>query len=68
MNFEPAVNFMVGAVLVSVSVFFIAMFLLLLNNIFSKYWKPVRIVMYTSADNPYLTQTHTQEKIEPKSE
>jgi hypothetical protein len=67
MNFEPAVNFMVGAVLVSVSVFFIAMFVLLLNNIFSKYWKPVRVFMYTHADIPYVSP-QPQEKTEPKSE
>jgi len=64
MNFEPAVNFMVSAVLVSVSVFFIAMFVLLLNNIFSKYWKPVRIFTYTQADYPYVQAP----PMEPKAE
>jgi hypothetical protein len=64
MNFEPAVNFLVGTILVSVGIFLVAMFVLLLNNIFSKYWKPVRVFIPT--DYPYQIQTTVQDKIEPK--
>jgi hypothetical protein len=66
MNIEPSVNFLVGAILVSVSVFLVAMFMLLLNNIFSKYWKPVRLVMYSQADYPYRQEPVSEEK--PKAE
>jgi hypothetical protein len=65
MNFEPAVNFLVGAILASVSIFFVAMFALLLNNIFSKYWKPVRIVLFSHNEYPYSSQVPV-EKTEPK--
>jgi hypothetical protein len=61
MNFEPAVNFLVGTILVSVGIFLVAMIMLLLNNIFSKYWKPVKVFIPT--DHPY----QTQDKIEPKA-
>ena len=44
-----AANFVTGALLVSVGLVIIVGAILVINNLFSKYWKPVKVFTYIAA-------------------
>ena len=65
-----AANFVTGALLVSVGLVIIVGAILVINNLFSKYWKPVKVFTYIAAkisaeDAAYIEQTRAQEAKPP---
>ena len=46
MDIDTAATFFVGTILVGLGVIIIAMVVLLLNNLFNKFWKPVKFSIY----------------------
>ena len=61
MTVEQAATFFVASILTGFGVIIIAMILLALNNLFSKYWKPIKWNVYV----PFIP---TEEpKLEPKA-
>lgn len=50
MEIQSGVNFLVGSVLFSVSIIVIGLAILVLNNVFSKYWKPIRWQVFETQD------------------
>jgi len=61
-NAVMAANFLSGTILVCLSVLAIAVTILVLNNIFVKYWKPIRVFTFVPVNDS------TGEVIERKSE
>lgn len=69
MNINDAVTFLAGSILVSVGIAMIGMMILILNNLFSKYWKPIKVFVYEN--RPYkleelLEPTIDQDPIQKK--
>jgi hypothetical protein len=65
MDIEAAAIFFVGSILMCGGVIVIALGILLLNNVFAKYWKP--IPMWTLPQYRFVDVEHPEkEKIEPK--
>lgn len=50
MDIQSAINFVIGSILFSVGVIVISAMIVALNNLFSKYWKPIKWQVYNSAD------------------
>ena len=46
MDIDAAATFFVGTILVGLGVVVVSLVLLLLNNLFNKYWKPVKFSVY----------------------
>ena len=46
MDIDSAATFFVGTILIGLGVIIIAMVVLLLNNLFNKFWKPVKFSIY----------------------
>jgi hypothetical protein len=63
MNINDAVTFLAGSILVSVGMAMIGMMILVLNNLFSKYWKPIRLFVYEN--RPYKLEELLEPTIEP---
>jgi hypothetical protein len=61
-NALMAANFLSGTILVCLSILAIAGTILILNNIFVKYWKPIRVFTFVPVND------HTGEVIERKAE
>jgi hypothetical protein len=51
MNINDAVTFLAGSILISVGMAMVGLMLLVMNNLFSKYWKPVKVFVYEN--RPY---------------
>lgn len=65
MDIEAAAIFFVGSILMCGGVIVIALGILLLNNVFAKYWKP--IPMWTLPQYRFVDVEHPEKvKIEPK--
>lgn len=45
MDIETAANFLVGSILFGLGIVLIAIVLVTINNLFSKFWKPVTITL-----------------------
>lgn len=54
MDIDSAATFFVGTILVGLGVIIVAMVVLLLNNLFSKYWKPVKFSIYQIPHYTYV--------------
>jgi hypothetical protein len=50
MDIQSAIHFVVGSILFSVGFLIIGALLIALNNMFSKYWKPVKWNIYSPQD------------------
>lgn len=50
-NAVMAANFLSGTILVCLSVLAIAVTILVLNNIFVKYWKPIRVFTFVPVND-----------------
>ena len=46
MDLNAGVGFLAGAILFAVGLGVLGLVLLVLNNLFSKYWKPIKFIMY----------------------
>ena len=58
-NALMAANFLSGTILVCLGILVLAGTLLILNNIFVKYWKPIRVFTFVPVND------HTGEVIQP---
>lgn len=54
MEINGAVVFLVGAVLVSFGLLIIGSLILALNNLFSKFWKPIRWAVYSPIEYKFI--------------
>ena len=50
MEIQSAINFVVGSILFSVGAIIIGAMVITLNNLFSKYWKPIKWQVYNTQD------------------
>lgn len=54
MDIDAAATFFVGSILMGLGVIIIAMVILLINNIFNKFWKPVKFSVYQIPQYTYV--------------
>ena len=54
MDLQSAINFLVGSVLFSVGIIVITLMIIVVNNIFSKYWKPVKWNIYNPSEFRFI--------------
>lgn len=69
MDIDTAATFFVGTILIGLGVIIVSLVILLLNNLFNKYWKPVKFTLYniphyTYADPPMDTANTTNTEAE----
>jgi hypothetical protein len=50
MEIQSAINFVIGSILFSVGLLVIGAMIVALNNLFSKYWKPIKWQIYQPAE------------------
>lgn len=50
MEIQSAINFVIGSILFSVGALVIGAMIIALNNLFSKYWKPIKWQVFNPAD------------------
>ena len=50
MDIQSAINFVVGSILFSVGFLVICAMIIAVNNLFSKYWKPIKWQIYSPQD------------------
>lgn len=50
MEIQSAINFVIGSILFSVGALVIGAMIITLNNLFSKYWKPIKWQVFNPAD------------------
>jgi hypothetical protein len=50
MDIQSAINFVVGSILFSVGFLVICAMIVAVNNLFSKYWKPIKWQIYSPQD------------------
>jgi hypothetical protein len=50
MDIQSAINFVVGSILFSVGFIVLSAMIVAVNNLFSKYWKPIKWQVYNPAD------------------
>jgi hypothetical protein len=66
MTVESASTFLASTILVGSGVILLCIILVIINNIFSKFWKPVRIWLPNYMTEPHRFATHEEiEKIAP---
>ena len=63
-NAMLAANFLSSSILVCLSILIIAATILALNNIFVKYWKPIRVFTFVPVND--ATGEMVERKTEPK--
>jgi hypothetical protein len=54
MDIDTAATFFVGSILIGLGVIIVAMVILLLNNLFNKFWKPVKFSIYQIPQYTYV--------------
>jgi hypothetical protein len=50
MDIQSAINFVVGSILFSVGFLILSAMIVAVNNLFSKYWKPIKWQIFNPAD------------------
>ena len=78
MEIHSAAIFLASSLLIGFGLLFIALCLVMLNNLFYKFWKPIKLVSYHTAEveteikkpgkRPTKQAKTTQPKIDPKLE
>lgn len=61
MDIQPAVNFLVGSILLSLGIIVVGIAILILNNLFSKYWKPIKWQIFQPADYTVVDHSMIEE-------
>jgi len=51
MDIEQAANFLIGSILIGIGCIVIASLILFLNNLFARYWKPVKWSVFSDINN-----------------
>jgi hypothetical protein len=66
MNIEQASNFLISSILFSLAIVVLVIAITVINNIFYKYWKPIKLTYYMPGfgDNHYYN-SNAESKIEP---
>lgn len=67
MDIVTAATFFVGSILFSFGVIVLALAVLLLNNIYSKYWKPIEWRILPDVTYHFVEPTHEEKKNEKVS-
>lgn len=67
MEVTMAANFLAGTILVIVSLVVLAGGIVVINNIFSKYWKPVKVAVFHSILSDKQESSEPKLKISQKS-
>ena len=62
MEIHSAAIFLASSLLIGVGLLFIALCLVLLNNLFHKFWKPIKIVAYHVVEHPEAGKKPKQPK------
>lgn len=65
-NALMAANFLSGSILVCLGILAIAATILILNNIFVKYWKPIRVFTFVPVNDHTGEVIQQQARTEPK--
>lgn len=69
MDMSQAATFLGASILISIGVIIIAILLLILNNLFSMFWKPVRVLRFHDPyARPYEQSEPLMEKVQPSLE
>jgi hypothetical protein len=50
MEVQASINFLVGSILFSIGIVVISAMIVAVNNLFSRYWKPIKWQIYNPAD------------------
>ena len=61
MEIQSAINFLVGSVLFSSGVIVLCGMIVALNNLFSKYWKPVKWTIFNPVEYRFIDPTAMNE-------
>lgn len=56
MDIESAANFLVGSILSGLGFCILAIVIVFINNILSKYWKPVKIIHWQTPPSRFATE------------
>lgn len=56
MDIESSANFLVGSILTGLGFCIIAIVIVFINNILSKYWKPVKIIYWQTPPSRFATE------------
>ena len=68
MDMSQAATFLGASILISIGIILLAILLIILNNLFSAFWKPVKIMRF---HDPYHTTYSTEpilERVQPTLE
>lgn len=68
MDMSQAATFLGASILISIGIIVIAVLLLILNNLFSMFWKPVRIMRFHDPYHTTYSNEPIMEKIQPTLE
>ena len=61
MEIQPAINFLIGSILFSAGIIVISVMILFLNNIFGKYWRPIKWQIYQPQDYAVIDHSVIEE-------
>ena len=65
MDMTQAATFLGASILLSIGILILSIMLIILNNLFSRFWKPVMIMRF---HDPYHPRDPLLEKVEPELE
>jgi hypothetical protein len=63
MDMTQAATFLSASILMSIGILVIAVLIIILNNMFSRFWKPVMVMRF---HDPYTPRSPLLDKVEPK--
>jgi len=70
MDMDQAAVFLAGSILTCLGFIVVAMAILVINNLCSKYWKPITWIRYDDASHDlpprFVTQEEVDKTVEPK--
>jgi len=61
LELQSAINFLIGSVLFSVGIIVFSLMVIVVNNLFSKYWKPVKWNIYNPSEFRFIDSTTMKE-------
>ncbi len=61
MEIQPAINFLIGSILFSMGLIVISLMILFLNNVFGKYWRPIKWQIYQPQDYAVIDHSVIEE-------
>ena len=68
MDIDASANFLVGAVLMDLGFCVLAIALVFINNIFSKYWKPIQVFKFNLPPTPRFATEEEMQQLTPRNE